>query len=123
MSLRKRTSVILGRADLRLASLRSIDESLDLGNGLTLDSYSMLIDTLRNQLSTYNQALSTIDQTRSSIEQLERQLSSVSEKMLLGVAIKYGKESDEYVMAGGSRRVYRPRRSAKAVAAVATSID
>jgi hypothetical protein len=123
MSLQKRTSAILKRADLRLASLRSIDESLDLGNGLTLDAYSTLITALRDQISNYNQALSTVDQSRFSVNQLEHQLSSLSEKMLLGVAIKYGKDSDEYVMAGGSRRLYRRRRSAQEVPTVSAPVD
>jgi hypothetical protein len=42
--------------------------------------------------------------------------------MLLRVAIKYGKDSDEYVMAGGFRRPYR-RRSAPEIPVVSALVD
>ncbi|NJL40673.1 MAG: hypothetical protein HC840_28945 [Leptolyngbyaceae cyanobacterium RM2_2_4] len=44
--------------------------------------------------------LSAIDAARSKVEEVERSLRSLSERMLLGVAVKYGKSSYEYTMAG-----------------------
>jgi hypothetical protein len=38
-------------------------------------------------------------------------LGELSEKMLIGVAFKYGKDSREYEMAGGVRKSERVRRS------------
>lgn len=46
----------------------------------------------------------------------------MAEKMLLGVAIKYGKDSSKYEMAGGARRGERRRRVARPVAATATTV-
>lgn len=49
------------KADTRLASLNSIEEKVDLGNGLTAEAYGKEITTLRNQINTYNTHLSTAD--------------------------------------------------------------
>jgi uncharacterized phage infection (PIP) family protein YhgE len=97
----KRSSVILQKAEKRQAGLQSIDPTLDLGNDLTLEAYSTLIETLRSQIATYNSTLSTLDDQSRQIKETERQLRNLSEQMLLGVAAKYGKDSREYGMAGG----------------------
>lgn len=46
----------------------------------------------------------------------EDRLKDLSERVLLGVATRYGKDSDEYEMAGGIRKSERkrPLRRAKA---------
>jgi hypothetical protein len=101
MSRKKRTSQALEKATRRVASLRSIDTHLDLGNDLTLDAYFTLIETMRAQENDYNTALSKLDQLYSEMLTTETKLSDMSEHMLLGVATKYGKSSVEYGMAGG----------------------
>jgi hypothetical protein len=121
MARRKRGSVVLEKAEQRLAGLMSINQSLDLGSDLTVDAYSELILSLREQLLTYNQALATIDYTQDLVKELEGQVGTLSEKMLLGVAAKYGKDSAEYGKAGGVRRSSRRRRT-KVVTMVADSV-
>ena len=101
MSRKKRTSPALEKATRRVASLRSIDTQLDLGNGLTLAAYSALVETMRTQENDYNTALSSLDRLYSEMLATETKLSDMSEHMLLGVAAKYGKSSVEYGMAGG----------------------
>jgi hypothetical protein len=105
----KRSSAILQRAEKREAGLQSISSTLDLGNGLTLKAYSILIDTLRSQIATYNSALSTLDDQSRQIKDTEQQLRNLSEQMLLGVAAKYGKNSGEYGKAGGIPKSERRR--------------
>ncbi|BAY13759.1 hypothetical protein NIES2098_69560 [Calothrix sp. NIES-2098] len=51
--------------------------------------------------------LSVVDSSKDKIEELEKQLSQLCEKMLTVVAIKYGKDSREYEMAGGVRNSER----------------
>jgi hypothetical protein len=111
----KRSSVILQKADKRQAGLQSIDPALNLGNQLTLDTYSTLIETLRSQIATYNSALSTLDDQSRQIKETELQLRSLSEQMLLGVAAKYGKDSREYGKAGGTPKSERRRPDRKEV--------
>ena len=56
-------------------------------------------------------ALSVIDSSKTEIDQLEKNLSELAERMLIGIAFKYGKDSREYEMAGGVRKSERIRRS------------
>lgn len=109
----KRSSTILQKAEKREAGLQSISSTLDLGNHLTLEAYSTLIQSLRSQIGTYNSALSTLDDQSRQIKETEQQLRALSEQMLLGVAAKYGKDSGEYGKAGGIPKGERRRPSRK----------
>ncbi|MBC6436410.1 hypothetical protein FM036_46985 [Nostoc sp. HG1] len=104
MSRPKRGSKVLDRAQRRIAALKSISPTLDLGNGVTIDSFAALIKTTQDKLETYKSSLSTVDLTQGALEVAEKSLMELTEHMLLSVAAKYGKNSDEYKMAGGVRR-------------------
>lgn len=119
MARRKKNSSILPKAESRLAGMKSIDAKLDLGNGMSAINFEKEIGALRLKVEAYNTLLSRADQASNEILKAEKQLASVSEKMLLGVAVKYGKDSSEYEMAGGSRRGERRRRVARSAAAPA----
>lgn len=110
MSRRKRSSLILEKADRRVASLMSIDATLDLGNGLTMQAFSNAVEETREKLQAYNTVLSKVDQAYHEILEAERNLSNLSELMLIGVACRFGKASSEYEMAGGTRRKQRRRK-------------
>lgn len=101
MARRKRTSQVLEKAVRRAASMSSIDSALDLGSGLTLPSFSTLIETMQTRENAYNSALSNLDKLYREMLETERELGDMAEHMLLGVATKYGKSSVEYGMAGG----------------------
>ncbi|MEH2409124.1 hypothetical protein [Nostoc sp.] len=45
-----------------------------------------------------------MDKTQNTLEDTERALNTYSEHILLSVASRYGKNSDEYGMAGGTRK-------------------
>lgn len=68
-----------------------------------------MIEDVREKLAAYNMALSTVDKTQNALNEAERSLNDFSEHMLLSVASKYGKSSDEYEMAGGTRKTSRRR--------------
>lgn len=108
MARKKRSSRIIDKAERRLAGIASIDPHLDLGNGTTIASYQKLINQTRQSLVDYNTRLSQADAAQNKVEESERELSRLSEQMLLGVAVKYGRDSTEYEMAGG-----KPRRRKK----------
>ncbi|MDZ8228171.1 hypothetical protein [Nostoc sp. ChiVER01] len=109
MSRPKRGSKVLDRAQRRIAALKSISPSLDLGNGVTIDSFAAAIKTTQDKLEAYNSSLSTVDLTQGTLELAEKSLMELTEHMLVSVAAKYGKNSDEYKMAGGVRRSERKR--------------
>ncbi|MEH2463014.1 hypothetical protein [Nostoc sp.] len=109
MSRPKRGSKVLDRAQRRIAALKSISSTLDLGNGVTVDSFAAAIKTTQDKLETYNSSLSTVDLTQGALKIAEKSLMELTKHMLLSVAAKYGKNSDEYKMAGGVRRSERKR--------------
>ncbi|MBW4448427.1 MAG: hypothetical protein KME38_16555 [Spirirestis rafaelensis WJT71-NPBG6] len=109
MSRPKRGSKVLDRAQRGIAALKSISPTLDLGNGVTIDFFAAVIKTTQDKLETYNSSLSTVDLTQGALELAEKSLMELTEHMLLSVAAKYGKNSDEYKIAGGVRRSERKR--------------
>jgi hypothetical protein len=115
MTVRTRGSAALDKAQRRLASLKSIDESLDFGHDLNVAAYSKLIDEIRAELEDYNTQLSEVAEKRKGVTQKERVLSAMSSRMLTGVASRYGKTSVEYIMAGGADGS-RPRSRSSAEA-------
>lgn len=104
MARRKRNSSTLSHAERRIESLQSINSTLDFGNGLTLEAYASIIRDLRSKLAAYNTALSAIDKLADDVNAVEQVVLEMSEKMLMGVGSRYGRTSQEYEMAGGSRR-------------------
>lgn len=104
MARQKRTSPIAESAGVRADSLESIDTNLDLGNGLTLGSYKSAISAVAFQLSAYNTKLSEVDGLLNALEAGEKSLADLSERMLSGVATKFGKNSDQYEKAGGTKK-------------------
>ncbi|PZO09939.1 MAG: hypothetical protein DCF25_21225 [Leptolyngbya foveolarum] len=118
MARRKRSSRVLERAQRRLDGVQSIDQKLDAGGGFTALGYQKMIAQLRADISAYNTALSTVDALTNKVAETELQLAEYSERMLLGVAAKYGKDSHEYEMAGGVKKSDRKRPARKVAAAV-----
>ncbi|MGV0026577.1 hypothetical protein [Phormidesmis priestleyi] len=110
----KRSSPIIEKADQRLASLQSIDPNLDLSKGFTTQAFADLIETARRRVAAYNTTLSHLDADRAAMVEAEKAVSVFAEKMLIGVAFEYGKESREYEMAGGTRKSQRKRPSRRA---------
>jgi hypothetical protein len=105
---RQRSSKVIDRAQLRIANLKSIDSTLDLDNGLSIDALMALIDETRKMIQTYNIALATIEQTSNQVRDREKSIADMSERLLFGVASRYGKNSEEYRrvsgLSGKSRR-------------------
>lgn len=108
---KKHNSGPLELAAARAAGMKSIDPALDLGNGLTLAAYQAKIAETDAKLSDYNTKLSQVDEASNAFQTAERELADISDRMLAGVAARYGRNSDQYEMAGGTKKSDR-RRSA-----------
>ncbi|WP_100900836.1 hypothetical protein [Nostoc flagelliforme] len=107
----KRTSRILEKAELRSAGLKAIDSNMDFGDNCDLQNLTKSIEQLRTMLDAYNLALAMIDSSKTKIDEMEKTLNNLTDKMVRGVAFKYGKNSSEYEMAGGIRDSERVRKS------------
>ncbi|PSR16611.1 hypothetical protein C8255_16915 [filamentous cyanobacterium CCP3] len=113
MPRQKRTSKHLTLAEKRNAGTQSIAKDLDLGNGITTAAYTEAIENLRQKLHDYNESLSLVDQAANAVQDAEQVVRDFSERILTRVATRYGKDSDEYEMAGGVRKSDRKRPTCK----------
>jgi uncharacterized protein YukE len=109
MARKKRTSTISGKAKTRLAGLKSIDPALDLGNGMTVAAFEGVINQTDDSVDDYNTTLSSLDNKLNTIKSNESTLADWYERMLTGVATRFGKDSTEYEMAGGTRKSERKK--------------
>ena len=118
MSRRKKIYSHYDEEITRSAAMKSICATLDLGNGLTLSFYENAIKDLRDKLNAYNTQLSLVDELRNNVLESEKSLKDLSDRMLSGVASKYGRNSDEYEKAGGTKKINRiqPKRKVSEVA-------
>lgn len=107
-------STYLRTVQLRLYNLKAISPKLDLGNSLTVSGFEKAVTDFDNKIETYNSLLAKIDGLRSEIRADERDIRNLSERMLLAVGARYGKDSAEYKKAGGTRKSERQRPSPSA---------
>ena len=109
----KRNSSALDIARARENAISSIAADLDLGSGLTVPAYSKKISGLDSRIGEYNRKVSDLDALANDIAADERALRDISERMLAAVAVRFGKDSNEYEKAGGVRKSERrrPRRN------------
>ena len=105
----KRTSPIAEAAKLRLAGLKSIDAELDLGGDLTVASFEADIKGVEADVATYNTKLSDVDQFKNGLDTKENKLNDKYARILAAVGAHYGKNSDEYEKAGGTRASERKK--------------
>lgn len=119
MAYLKKSSKDFDNAIRRMASLKSIDPALDLGNGLSVETYQQSIDQVSSAMEAYNTQLSLADSLSSSLKEKEKLLRSFTERMLTGVAAKFGKDSEQYQKAGGIKKSDRKRPKRKPTNAAA----
>jgi hypothetical protein len=113
MAYKKKSYRSYDNAFTRLASLKSIDPKMDLNNGLSIDVYESAIIELKTRIDGYNTHLSLIDGMKNAIGEMDKKVRDLNERMLSGVASKYGKDSDEYEKAGGVKKSERKKRGSK----------
>lgn len=108
----KRTSKILDKASTRMAGLRTIGPQ-DFGNGVSSEAFEAAIADTRQRLDDYNQALVTVDEKANLLADSEKRLRDLTERVLAGLAAKFGKNSNEYEKGGGTRTADRKRPSSR----------
>ncbi|MBD2564407.1 MULTISPECIES: hypothetical protein [Nostoc] len=111
MPRKKRSSPVLEKTEQKVIGFKSIDSSLDFGDSISLNNLTQLTGRLRNQIDQYNMMLTALDSAKAEIETLEKTIRETSERLVCGVALKYGKDSREYEMTGGVRKSDRIRKA------------
>ncbi|MFN8291423.1 MAG: hypothetical protein U0U70_14295 [Chitinophagaceae bacterium] len=113
----KKTYRVYEKALQRMASLKSIDPNFDFGGNVNAVSYQQTIDDMKASMDDYNTSLSLVDEKSNSFKDKEDILNDMNERVLLGAAARFGKDSSAYEQAGGTRKSERkkPVRKAKKV--------
>lgn len=108
----RRTSKIIGKAQVRLNNLKAISPTLDLGGGLNVAAFEQQINGTQDHLDDYNQTVASLDEKGNVLDASEKQTNEMNSRMLAGVGARYGKNSSEYEKAGGARtdEIKRPAR-------------
>ena len=103
MAYKRRSSQVIADAQQRSTNLKAIDPNLDLGGGLTVAAFDNEIAITQTALEKYNTLLAQADAALNKLNDQEKELGTKSGRMLAGVGVRYGKDSSEYEMAGGTR--------------------
>ena len=114
---KRSSSAAIIEAKKKEAGITSIDENLDLGNGLTAVEYKAIILITESCLEAYNAALAKAEALKSEYLSCNAKLNEFSIRMLKGIEAVYGTDSIEYGKAGGVRKSLRKHRTVKPKAA------
>ena len=112
MAFKKRISTVLSRAEDRARRLTTIEPDMELA-GLLLADYQAQIAAGRQLLDKYNSLLTEADMMADQFDNQESVLRDLNERMLLGIATKYGKDSPQYEAAGGVRKSEHKKSAVK----------
>lgn len=113
MARQRKFSDVIEKADQRLTSLRAIDPALDLGGGLTLATYESEVTAARDALDDYNSLLTRVDAAYNQFLAAEEAVNEFSQRMLAGIGARFGRDSDQYEQAGGTRKSERKKYTRK----------
>lgn len=91
-------------AEKRLAGMKAIDPTLDLGNGLSVADYEAMITGVTDKVDDYNEKLSKLDEKANILDDKAEELAYFNRRILSVIGSVYGFDSNEYEMAGGTRR-------------------
>ena len=102
-----KTSSVLKDAMRRLERLNAIQPVPDLGEGFNLKVYETAVNDLKALEATYNTKISELDGMSASFKDMERMVRDYRVRILAAVAAQYGRNSEEYAAAGGTKK-HRP---------------
>ena len=112
MARTKRTSKILDVARQRLAGLKGITPKADLGTNMA-ENYEAKVTSVAARLDAYNQKLAELDQDQNDLQKEEAELNDLNRRILAAGEARYGPDSSEYEMLGGTRKSERKKSTKK----------
>ena len=105
----RRKSTPLDVARSRCEGLASQDPQMDLGNGLSIQSYQSSIAALEMQLLKVNNMAADLQTERALLRDIETQMRDLNDRYMKATAAKFGTSSYEYMAIGGVRKIDRKR--------------
>ena len=113
MARQRRTSSVGETTRQRLAGLKQIDPAPDFGGNLNVAGGETLITDLTGEMDSYNQNTAALDEQQNVVDAKEDAANDWNKRMLAAVGAKYGTDSSEYEMVGGTRASERKRPTRK----------
>jgi hypothetical protein len=113
MARKRRTSAPLETTRQRLAGLKQITPAADFGGNLNAAGGQAIVTDLTDELAGYNQDNAALDERQNLIDRKEDGASNWNKSILAAVGAKFGTDSDEYEMVGGTRTSERKRSPRK----------
>lgn len=104
-----RMSPILEDSLRRLERIKAINPPPNFGTGFSIADYETSLNELRSVLGSYNTTIGIADQWLTQLKMKEKSIRDLRERVLTAIAFIYGKDSEEYVAAGGIRKSERKR--------------
>ena len=97
--------------DLRqkIAGMKAIDKSFDAGNGVTLITAEALLLDSDSALEATNQAVAAADDKDNILNAKNKLVRAFNKKILPAGGLKYGTDSSEYELLGGTRESERKK--------------
>ena len=82
---------------------------MDLGNGLSAETYKTAIDALEAKVLRVNNVSAETQTERAELREMEREMNDLNDRYFKGTAAKFGTSSSEYLAVGGTRKKDRRR--------------
>jgi len=102
-------SPVLEDSFRRLERVKAINPVPNFGTGFSIADFETVLTDLNAVLGAYNTSIAAADQLGAQLREKEKQARDFRERLLTAIAFIYGKDSDEYVAAGGIRKSERKR--------------
>ncbi len=116
-----RMSPVLEDSLRRIDRVKAINPVPNFGTGVSMADFETSINELRTELGLYNTSIGLTDQRLTRVKMHEKKVRDFRERMLTAIAFIYGKDSDEYVAAGGIRKSERKRPRPRTVSSATGS--
>lgn len=100
---KKNSSTAIETAQTRAAAIEAFDTAFDVGSGVSLTALKAKTTELQTAIASYNTKLSEVDALYNVMLSKEKELNTLNARILAGIGVKYGKDSNEYEQAGGTR--------------------
>jgi|SRR5262252_1885849 len=109
----RRASPVLETTRQRLAGFKQIDPPPDFGGNLNVAGGEAVVTDLTGELASYNQNSAALDEQQTLGDTKEEAAGDWNKRILAAVGAKYGTDSSEYEMVGGTRTSERRKSGRK----------
>jgi hypothetical protein len=103
MAYKRRDSKVFSEGEVSVTEFESVDPAMDFGGDAKLSNLKDLLVKGKTLQTTYNEALTKIDPMVNELNQTEKDIKKMKSRLKQGVGTRYGKDSSEYEMVGGTR--------------------